>query len=278
MQDVEQLALVLMQALDLDIENGIRVDAHAVLVLDESGEALLVLALDGHEVRKHLFVILIWQELLECAGIPQEVAADELLEIIRQQRIGLAQPTAIGDAVRHVQEALRRDLTVVTEDAVAQDVRVQLGNAVDLVAGGKAEIRHADLVVRDDGHVVDLAPVVRVDGAQVLDEAAVDLLTDGVDARQLLTEQIDVPALKRLAHNGVVRIGQRAAGDVPRLVPAEVVLIDEQAHQLRHTQGRMGVVDVDGDLFRQVRVGAVFLIVLLQDALQRGGDEQVLLL
>ena len=33
MQDVEQLALVLMQALDLDIENGIRVDAHAVLVL-----------------------------------------------------------------------------------------------------------------------------------------------------------------------------------------------------------------------------------------------------
>ena len=65
----------------------------------------------------------------------------------------------------------------------------------------------------------------------------------------------------------MIRIGQRAAGDVPRLVPAEVVLIDEQAHQLRHTQGRMGVVDVDGDLFRQVRVGAVFLIVLLQDAL-----------
>ena len=155
---------------------------------------------------------------------------------------------------------------------------MQLGNAVDLVAGGKAEVRHADLVVRDDGHVVDLAPVVRVDGAQVLDEAAVDLLTDGVDARQLLPEQVDVPALKRLAHNGVVRVGQRAAGDVPRLVPAEVVLINEQAHQLRHTQGRMGVVDVDGDLFRQVRVGAVFLIVLLQDALQRGGDEQVLLL
>ena len=40
----------------------------------------------------------------------------------------------------------------------------------------------------------------------------------------------------------------------------------------------MGVVDMNGNLVRQVRVGAVFLIVLLQDALQRGGDEQVLLL
>ena len=112
----------------------------------------------------------------------------------------------------------------------------------------------------------------------MLDQAAVDLHTDGVDPRKLLAEQIDVPALQRLTHDGVVGIGQDVAGDLPRLVPAEIVLVDQQAHQLRYAERRMGVVDVDGQLVGQIGIGVILLIVLFQDALQGGGNQQVLLL
>jgi len=155
---------------------------------------------------------------------------------------------------------------------------VQLADAVDLVAAGQAEVRHADLVVGDNGHIVDLAPVVRVVAAELVDQAAVDLHADGVHARKLLAEQVDVPALERLAHDGVVRIGQGAAADVPRGVPREVMLVDQQTHQLRHAERRVGVVDMDGDLVGQIFIGAIFFIVALEDGLQRGRNQQILLL
>ena len=50
----------------------------------------------------------------------------------------------------------------------------------------------------------------------------------------------------------MVRIGQGLAGDIPRLIPAVVILVDEQTHQLRHAKRRMGVIDMDGDLIRQI--------------------------
>ena len=67
----------------------------------------------------------------------------------------------------------------------------------------------------------------------------------------------------------MVGVGERGAGDLPRAVPAVVVLIDEQAHQLRHAQGRMGIVDVDGDLVSKVVERVIVLQVLIQDRLQR---------
>ena len=45
------------------------------------------------------------------------------------------------------------------ENAVLDDLTVQLGNAVDGVAGVGADVGGADLVVADDRHIVDLALV-----------------------------------------------------------------------------------------------------------------------
>ena len=86
---------------------------------------------------------------------------------------------------------------------------MQLRNAVDLMAAGQAEVRHAHLVVGDDGHIVPLAGVVRVDALQLFHETAVDLLADRVDPRQLLLEQADRPALERFGHDGMVGVGER---------------------------------------------------------------------
>ena len=277
MQHVQKLALVLMQALDLHVKQAVGIDDHAVGVRDVVGKALLVRALDGVQLGEHFFIILEFEQLFELVRVLHEPVPDQLAQVSRERGVRLTQPAAVGDAVRHIREAVVVKIIVVAENACLQDLRMQARNAVYHMAAGKAEVRHAHLTVCDDRHVVPLAGVVRIYDGKVRQQPAVDLLRDGEDTRELLAEQLDAPALQRLGHDGVVRIRQRAAADVPRLVPAHVVLVDEQAHQLRHAQRRMGVVNMDGDLFRQAFKRAIAVKMRLDDALQRRRHQQILL-
>ena len=154
---------------------------------------------------------------------------------------------------------------------------MQGADAVDLVAGGQAEVVHPDLAAGNDGHPVELALVVAVEGPQLFHEAAVDLGGDGVDAGHLLLVELHAPALQGLAHDGVVGVAQGAGGDVPGLVPLVVVLVHEQTHELGNAEGGMGVVDVDGYLVGQGAQGLVALDVAPQDGLQGGRAEEILL-
>ena len=80
------------------------------------------------------------------------------------------------------------EIIIIAENGLFQNVRMQLRNAVDLMAAGQTQIRHADLAVCNSGHVVPLAGIVWVDAVQLFHKAAIDLLADGVNARQLLPE------------------------------------------------------------------------------------------
>ena len=75
----------------------------------------------------------------------------------------------------------------------------------------------------------------------------------------------------------MVGIREDLAADLKRIIPTEFVLIDQQTHQLRNRQYRMGVVEVNGDLICQVVVGFVQLIMTVQDVLYRGRDQEILL-
>ena len=59
------------------------------------------------------------------------------------------------------------------------------------------QICHAYLLVSENGHVVDLAPVAREYMFHLLAETAVDLLDDGVDTRHHGTYEAGIPLLKR---------------------------------------------------------------------------------
>ena len=50
-------------------------------------------------------------------------------------RVAGQQPAAVSDAVGHVLEGLRLEQVVIVEDAVFDDLAVQLGHAVDAVGG-----------------------------------------------------------------------------------------------------------------------------------------------
>ena len=268
MQDIQQLPLVFMQALDLHVEDRIRVDVDTVVLRDISGKAYLVLALDGLQIFQNIRIVTVLEQRFERVRVVQEAVADERLQIAGQGRVRLAQPAAVRNAVCDVQEAAVIEIIIIPEDGFFKNIRVQLRNAVDLVAAGQAQVRHANLAVRDSGHILPLAGIVRIDAVQLFHEAAVDLLTDGVNARQLLPEQIDRPTLKCLGHDGMVGVGKRRAGDLPRAFPAIVVLVDQQAHQLWHAERRMRIVDVHGNLVSQVIKRMVIFQMLVQDRLQ----------
>ena len=66
--------------------------------------------------------------------------------------------------------------------------------------------------------------------------------------------------------------------DVPGLVPAVALLIQQNAHQLGDDQGGVGVVDLDDMLLVEVAQGAVLGLVLAADGLSGGRHEEILLL
>ena len=92
------------------------------------------------------------------------------------------------------------------------------------------------------------------------------------------SQQIDRPHLQCLRQQGVAGVGETLPGDLPRLFPGEAALVDQDAHQLRDGDHRVGVVELEDHPFRQPvqieagRQGVVDVVA------QRAGHEEVLLL
>ena len=157
---------------------------------------------------------------------------------------------------------------------------MQLRNAVNLVAHHHCEPCHshpAAIGFIDNRRPSQQTGIVRILFLQRLQEVVVNLKDDLQMARQNFAQHIDRPGLQRFAHQGVVGIREDLAADLKRIIPTEFMLIDQQTHQLRNRQYRMGVVEVNGDLICQVVVGFVQLIMTVQDVLHRGGDQKILL-
>ena len=77
----------------------------------------------------------------------------------------------------------------------------------------------------------------------------------------------------------MVGVGEAPAGDGLGLLPAQALLVDQDAHELGDRQAGMGVVHLEHHLFRQqVPVGAVDLFKVVQRVLHRGGGQEILLL
>ena len=75
----------------------------------------------------------------------------------------------------------------------------------------------------------------------------------------------------------MVRVGERASGQIPGLVPAEVGLVEEEPHELGHGQSRMRVVHLDRHLLREDAPVAVGAAEAAHEIGERAGHEKVLL-
>ena len=142
---------------------------------------------------------------------------------------------------------------------------------------------HLHLSVVKNRHLADLLLHVHpVDlGILLLDlshEPAVDLLHDLVDSGKKPRKQVDGPFLQSLRHDGMVGIGAGSGGDVPCLLPAKMIIVQKDAHQLRHRHRGMGIVELECHLLRKTMDIVMLSHIFLHGLLNGSGDEEILLL
>ena len=75
----------------------------------------------------------------------------------------------------------------------------------------------------------------------------------------------------------MVCVGQGPLRDVPGLVPSEMCLVEEDAHQLRHRHRRVGIVELDGRLLRERAPVGVARPEAPQEIGKRAGHEEIFL-
>ena len=106
-----------------------------------------------------------------------------------------------------------------------------------------------------------------------------DFVDDLVHTGEELGERADGPLLQGLGQDGVVGVTHDLRHDVPGVIPLELLLVDEDAHELGAAHGRVRIVGVDGHKLRQqLPVRAVFLLKGVKQAIDAGRDKQVFLL
>ena len=109
-QRIEQLSFVFVDALDLAIENGIRVDNLARRGFEPIGKMRFGVALGLAERVAESFVVGERLELAQLAEIGHPPVADRVGDRAGERRVRQQQPAARGDAVGLVVEALGKHL------------------------------------------------------------------------------------------------------------------------------------------------------------------------
>ena len=220
-------------------------------------------------------------ELPELVEIGDPGVADLARDQPGEPRIGEQEPPSRGDAVGLGRDLAGPELVEVAEQAGPDEVRVELRDPVDGVGADDGEVRHADRlhgVLLDEGEPARLPAVTGVSPRHLGEEAPVDLVDELEVAREETPQQPDRPDLERLGEDRVVRVGERGDADLPGSIPLQPLAVDQDPHQLRDRQGRVGVVELDGHLIRQALDRRVLDRVAPEDVLDRGRDEEVLLL
>ena len=247
---------------------------------NHAGESFLVGALDGAELLPECAVVRAWFQLSEPFEVGNPRVADGPGDESGQERIGLHQPAARRDAVRLVVEAFRPEGVEVPGQRRLDEAAVQRRHAVDGMAADDAQVRHAHLFwipFLDERHPLQTPVVAGPDGGDVCQEAPIDLVDDLQVPRHDALEQGHGPLLERLRQQRVIRVPHRRLRHLPRGVPGQVSLVDEDAHQLGDGQRRMRVVQVNGDLRRKGVEGLVIPLVPGDEISHRAGDQEVLL-
>ena len=131
MQQVEVLALVFVQALDMHVEERGGIDRHPAVPLDDAGKVDLVGLLDVHEIDLELGVL---GELLQGAKLVEitlpavaDLGADQLAE----PRIAGQQPAARGNPVGLVVDLSRVEGVKIREEIFFDQLGVQRRHSVD---------------------------------------------------------------------------------------------------------------------------------------------------
>ena len=190
------------------------------------------------------------------SSIRDPVSADRVRDQAGQRGVCLGDPAPGRHAVRLVVEAVREDLREVPEHARAQEARVNPGDAVRAV--GPTTARLAMRTVRGPSSPMRLIRLTRSSSPgylarRTIRESPVDLVDDLQLARGMNVSNSRTGQRSRASgEECVIRVRQRPHRDLPRLVPRQTRLVEEDAHQLRHGERGVRVVHLARRRGRQV--------------------------
>ena len=164
------------------------------------------------------------------------------------------------------------------ECRVLQDLRVDFGYAVNAVAAQDGQVGHVDLSIPEDGNIAGHVFVARVAFADLFEPAPVDFIDDEVNARQELFEHGNRPFFHGFRQDRMVRIGYGTDRYLPRVFPVHTFFVHEDPHQFGDDQGRMGIVNVQGNVMIEIiHAFFDFLLIVADDRLQACGNHEVFL-
>ena len=143
---VQLLSLVLVYPFDLDVEESLGVHADSGRLLDVLRQADLIRVFDLLPFLLESLVIQESLELVQLGQVSQEVITPQLRRNqLRQTWVGLVKPSAWCDPVGDVCEFIWAiDGDKVLEDGRTDQIRVELGHTIDLVASNGGEMGHSD--------------------------------------------------------------------------------------------------------------------------------------
>ena len=169
-----------MDALDLDVEQGIGRQRHLVPPRDEAGEVLLVRLLDRGEAGAKSGVAGARRQLLEPIQVDDPATvAQGLADQLGQFRVGIVDPAARRYAVGDRRDPVGEQSVKLAKHGLLHQLAVQGRDPVDLAGTQKSEIAHAHeptvaLVDQRDvaqERILDVRPA-----AQVGQDIGVDLV------------------------------------------------------------------------------------------------------
>ena len=143
--------------------------------------------------------------------------------------------------------------------------------------GEVGHANHPGMPLLDQG---ELANHVEIPGPSLLhfqEEDLVDLKNDLQMPWQYLLEQPDTPFFKGFGEQGVVRVGEGTGDNIPGVFPRKTIDVMKEALEFNHGDGRMGIVELDGNLLGEIVPIHVAPAESSDDILQRAGDKEVLL-
>ena len=142
LKNVQQLPLIFVDALDLHIEHRARVDLQFECGADIGRQRFLIGALDRHEALLKSRIIRQRAQPFQRLGVIQHPLAHRLPQQLGQAGIGLMQPAAEGDAIGLVHDPPGEEHVEIVKHRLLQQVRMQGGDAIHLMAADKGEMAH----------------------------------------------------------------------------------------------------------------------------------------
>ena len=269
-----------MDALHLHVKQAGWIHQHARVAVDVGRQLALHGELGVFPMRQEASVVLAILKLAQDLHIGDPVGAHMLIKQGRESGIGECNPAPRGHAIGHVGEFFGPELSEFRHQLLTHQVGVERCHTIHVMGANGGEVCHPDrltpLLINDREFALNRL-VTGVTQAHLLQEAAVDFVNQLKVPRQQASKQVEIPFFEGLGKQGVVGVSHGTAGDVPRLVPFHVTIIDQQTHQFCHRDGGVGVVELNGPVLREVVNGQPTVIEAAQHVLKGAAHKEVLL-